>query len=74
MEVVMKFEELAVQGTMDSMLSALELSLGKAAADELNVLKTSFNNFKVIVTAILALTQGIEYDEAEARFQKQQGI
>ena len=71
MENVIKFEELAVAGTMDSMIGALELSLGKAASDELNVKKSSFGNFKVIVTAILALTQGIEYEEAEARFQKQ---
>jgi hypothetical protein len=68
MDNVLKFEELAGASTMDSMTQALELSLGKEVVEELGVKSWSINNFKVLTTAILAAMQGIEYEEAEARF------
>lgn len=70
MDVVMKFEELASQGTISSMVEAMELSLGKEAVAELGVSSWSVGNFKVLTIAILAAMQDMEYDEAAARFQQ----
>jgi len=70
MATVMKFEELASAGTTTKILEAIELALGKEAVEELDVKSLSIGNFKVIMTAILAAMQGIDYDEAEARFPK----
>lgn len=70
MAEVMKFEELASESTMDKMISAIEISLGKEAIEELNVKSMSISNFKVIMIAILAAMQDLSYDEAEARFPK----
>jgi len=67
---VMKFEELATESTTDSMVSAIEIALGKEAVEELGVRTMSIVNFKVIMTAILAAMQDLTYDEAEARFPK----
>lgn len=69
METVLKFEELTNESSMNSMKKAIELSLGKDAAKDLKMEKMSINNFKVLVIAILAAMQGVEYDEAAARFQ-----
>jgi hypothetical protein len=70
METVLKFEELAAVSNMDSFKEAVKLSLGKKAVEELNIQKWSIGNFKVLMIAILAAMQGLEYEEAEARFQK----
>ena len=69
MDTVMKFEELAAASTADSLTQAIEISLGKEAADELDIKSWSLANFKVLTIAILAAMQGIEYDEAASRFQ-----
>jgi hypothetical protein len=70
MDVVFKFEELAVTSTKESLTEALTLAIGQEAMTELNIGSTSVNNFKVYATAILAAMQGIEYDDAAARFRK----
>ena len=67
-ETVLKFEELAVVATGENMVKAIEISMGKEAAKELNVKKMSVPNFKVLTVALLAAMQGISYDEAEKRF------
>ena len=66
---VLKFEELQRGATSQTMVEAFEIALGKEACEELNVQKWSVPNFKVLTTAVLAAMQGMEYDEAEARFQ-----
>lgn len=72
METVLKFQELAQNSTTDNMEAAIKLSLGDKAAKELNIKKMSIQNFRVLTIAILAAMQNIEYEEAEARFQKLQ--
>lgn len=71
MSVVMKFEELSVASTSESMMAAMELTLGKKAAEELDIANWSIKNFKIMITAILAAMQGMTYEEAESKFPKQ---
>jgi hypothetical protein len=68
MEAVLKFEELAAEATSESMTKAIETSLGGAAIKELDIKKMSVLNFRVLTIAIMAAMQGMEYEEAEARF------
>lgn len=70
METVLKFQELALDATVENMEKAIKLALGDAASKELNIKKMSIPNFKVLSTAILAAMQNIEYEEAESRFRK----
>ena len=70
MSMVLKFEELATESTSDSMLKAIELTIGKEACDDLDIKNWSLGNFKVLTTSILAAMQDITYDEAEARFHR----
>lgn len=67
---VLKFEELAAVGTTDSMVEAITTALGEKAAKELNIKNMPIANFKVLSIAIMAAVQGIEYEEAAARFRK----
>lgn len=73
MGAVFTFQELAMTSTKESLTKAIEMSLGKEAAKEIDVEKWSLENFKVLSTAILAAMQNIDYEEAEARFQKSEG-
>lgn len=66
---VLKFEELAAAGTTGAMIEAISAVLGAKAAKELNIESMSISNFKVLSTAIVAAFQGLEYEEAAARFQ-----
>jgi hypothetical protein len=70
MEVVLKFEELASELTIENMEKAITLALGKDAVKDMKILKMSLQNFKVYMIAILAAMQDISYEEAEARFPK----
>lgn len=70
-EAMFKFESLGSKGSK-GMIDAVELAIGKEAAKEIGVEKLSVSNFKVLTTAIMAAMQGLSYEEAEARFQKQQ--
>ena len=72
MATVLEFEELATLGTSDSMMKAIELSLGKEAVEELDIKNMSISNFRVITTAILAAMQDLTYEEAESRFLRQE--
>ena len=75
METVIKFEELIADSSVEKLTKAVEISLGDEAAKKLKVRTWSIGNFKVLTIAILAAMQGIDYEEAEARFRKseQQG-
>lgn len=57
------------EGTSDTtaMMDAIELILGKAARKEIE--NMSIGDVKVIFTAVMAAVQGIDYEDAEARFQ-----
>lgn len=70
MMTVMKFEELLNDSTTDGFKKAITLSLGEDAADKLKFDELSVGNFKVVTIAILAAMQGVEYEEAEKRFQQ----
>lgn len=70
MATFLKFEELANGSTLNSLVQAIEVSLGTAAVEELGVRNWSMDNFKVLTIAILAATQNLAYEEAAARFQK----
>ena len=70
METVLKFEELAAESTAESFKSAFNIALGEEATKELKLTKMSLANMKVWMIAIMAAMQGMEYEEAEARFRK----
>lgn len=70
LSTVLKFEELVSETSgVDSMLGAITVALGEKAAKEIDIESMSLSNFKVVVVAILAAMQDIEYEEAEKRFQ-----
>jgi hypothetical protein len=69
-ETVLKFEELMSIGTSEALVEAISTSLGKESLKEISLKKMSIDNFKVLTIAITASVQGIEYEEAAARFQK----
>lgn len=69
MEVVLKFEELMSENNTENLIKGIELALGKEASKALNLKANSITNFKVIVIAIMAAIQDIDYDEAASRFQ-----
>jgi hypothetical protein len=71
-DVVFRFEELTVAGTKGAMMEAIRLTLGEDAVEELGAGSWSIKNFKVLTIAILAAMQDLDYEEAEARFQKSQ--
>lgn len=70
MGMVLKFEELAMESSKDSLNKAIELSLGKKAAEELDLINITMPNFKVLTAAIFACMLDVDYEEAAARFQK----
>jgi len=70
-EVAFKFSELASQGTNGSM-DAVKMVLGEKAYKELKIEKMSIDNFKVLMIALLATMQGLSYEDAEARFRRQE--
>lgn len=70
METVLKFQELSVESTFNSMEKAITIALGDEGAAKLQVNKMSFENYQVLVIAIMAAMQGLDYEEAEARFRK----
>lgn len=69
-KVVSQFQTLAVQSTEDSLLKAIELTLGKNALKELDISNWSISNFKVLTIGIMAAIEGVAYEEVERRFQK----
>ena len=68
METVLIFEELANDGSIESLNEAIKITLGEDAIKYLNMNELSISNFKVLTIAVLAAIQGLEYEEAEARF------
>lgn len=69
-EAVMKFEELAKDGSTKALLEAIKATLGEKAFGTIGVMKLSVKNLKVLTTALLAAMQEITYEEAAARFQQ----
>lgn len=68
-ETVFKFEGLVANSSVQSMQEAIKDALGEEAVNELNVYKMSMSDFKVIVIAIMAAFEDIDFEEAEKRFQ-----
>ena len=55
--------------------STLEVALGKAAVKEINIVKWSMGNFKILLGGIFAAIEGTEDVEAVlARFQRQESV
>lgn len=71
MKNVLKFEELSVIGKSESMMQAIKLTLGEKAVKEIGIADYSINNFKILTIAILAVMQGMAYEEAERGFLQQ---
>jgi hypothetical protein len=71
MLTVLRFEEILADPNSKNMIKAFDVALGEKAAKELEVEKMPVENFKVIFTAIAASMQGLEYEEAEKRFRKE---
>jgi len=71
LETMVKMEELMTDmGNIAQCEKAIEIALGAKAAKELNVIKRSFNDFKIIIAAIMALIQDTEdIDKILNRFQ-----
>ena len=67
---IMKFEELLQTGDINDMAEGIKAVLGEKAVKEINVLSMKVKNLKVLVIAIMAATQDMEYEEAEKRFQE----
>ena len=72
LRTVMRFEELATESNVKSMVEALKVALGANAVEELNVDDMSQPNFKVLLTALMAAIQGVTYEEAEVRFRQKE--
>lgn len=72
MSTVLKFEEILTNSpnNAESMMQAIKLTMGENIVEELKLKEWSVSNFTVLTIAILAAMQGVEYDEAEARFPK----
>ena len=68
MTTVLEFEDLIENMSTENAVKAIEIALGKQAAKEIGIKEMRLENFKILVTAILACMQGIEYEEAERRF------
>lgn len=70
MSVVIKFEELATSQSSKKVLEAMEVALGKKACEEIGIKNMSAANLKVVMIAIMAAVQGLDYEDADARFRK----
>ena len=68
MATVLKFEELMAQGGTKSILDAINLAVvGGFDANDMSLAQV-----KVIMIAISAAMQGVDYEVAEARFHKKE--
>lgn len=70
-DAVLGFEEAASKGTR-GLLEALEGALGKEAYADIGVSSYGLANLKVLATAVLAAQAGITYEEAAARFRREE--
>ncbi|MNB71313.1 hypothetical protein D3C75_178750 [compost metagenome] len=68
-EAVMRFEEIAENGSVKALLTAIEGTLGAEAFEEIGVKKMGIANIKVLVSGLMAVMQDLSYEEATARFQ-----
>ncbi|RED34673.1 hypothetical protein [Paenibacillus sp. VMFN-D1] len=69
-EAVMKFEEMAGDGSIKALLSSIEEILGKEAFAEIGVMKLPVSDVKVLMLGVMAAMQDLPYEEAAARFQQ----
>lgn len=69
-DVVLAFEEQAGKG-IRGLLGALESALGADAYAEIGVESYPIANIQVLATAVLAAQMGISYEDAAARFRRQ---
>jgi len=71
LKAVLAFEQLTSEGTsFDTIQDVLKTVLGDKVIEELNLVELSLDALKVLMIAAMAAVQGMEYSEAEARFQK----
>lgn len=67
-EAVLRFEEIAENGSVKSLLAAIEGTLGTEAVEEIGVKKMGIANIKVLVSGLMAAMQDLTYEEAADRF------
>lgn len=68
MSTMLKFEECLSKQDISSMVKAVELVIGEEEAKQIGINEMTFEDFKVIVIAITAAMQNVDYEEAEKRF------
>lgn len=68
METILTFQELAQVGTKEAFVQAFSLALGEEVVEELQIIKMSLENVKVLMIGILAAARKIDYEEAEKSF------
>lgn len=71
-DTMFKFQELALQGTKDSLEKAIGIALGEEGAKKIDLGKWSMKNLKILIIAIMAAISGISYEEAEERFRSKE--
>lgn len=70
LEVVFQFQSMVSDmSDKDKLNKAIELTLGKAAAKEINVGKYNFKNVRVLIGSIMAAIQDEEVETILKRFQ-----
>ena len=69
---VSKFQELQAEATVESLVKAVEMAIGKAAVKELKVTSMPYSDFKVLTIGMFAAMTDMDYEEAAARFQDAQ--
>lgn len=67
-QTVLKIQELSNKGDVLSIISAIEVALGKEACEKLNLRELSMKNLQVLFTGINAAMLDLEYDEVTQRF------
>jgi len=56
------------EDSVETICEAMAVAIGKQAVDELNVGEMQMENFNLVLSAIMALMQGVEMDKIEERF------
>lgn len=69
-ETMLKAQDLFKKDdSLEGLLKAIELLLGKEALEEIKEMKVKVTDLKVIIIAIMAQVNEITYEEMEKRFQ-----
>ena len=70
---ILKLQEKASSGNPELILEAIELVIGKEGSKKLDLKNMAMSNFMIIIIAIMAVAQGVTYEQADAVFRRQLG-